>query len=55
MSSDFKNRSNEEIAKELLKPLADLLAREQMELKEADQKIREAESKAKLVLDPGPP
>jgi hypothetical protein len=55
MSTDFKNRSNEEIAHEILKPFEDLLAREQEKLKEADQKIREAENKANRVLHPGPP
>jgi len=54
MSSDPMARSNEEIAKEILKPLEDLLAREEEELTKADEMIREAERKSQPILHPEP-
>jgi hypothetical protein len=52
MSTDPAARSDDEIAEEIVKPLEDLLAKEDEELKKAEEIIRAAESKAKRVLDP---
>ena len=54
MSTLLSDRSNEDIAREILKPLTDLLAREDEALKKVDEQIREAERKAKAVLHPEP-
>jgi hypothetical protein len=52
MSVDPSGRSNEEIAKELLKPFEELLAKEDEELKKEDELIQEAERKEKQVFHP---
>jgi hypothetical protein len=54
MSTDSSDRSGEDIAKELFKPIEELLAKEDEELKKADELIHEAERKSKPVLDPEP-
>jgi len=52
MSMDLENRSDEEEAEEVLKPIADILAGEIEELNKVDEIIREAERKGKPILDP---
>jgi hypothetical protein len=52
MSTPLSDRSNEDIAREILKPLTDLLAKQDEELKRMDEQIREAERKAKAALHP---
>jgi hypothetical protein len=54
MSIDPSGRSDEEIAKELVKPLDELLAKEDEELKKVDELIQEAEWKEKQVYHPEP-
>jgi hypothetical protein len=54
MSADPTARSDDEIAKELCKPIEDLLAKEDEEIKRVDEIIHEAERKAKRILDPEP-
>ena len=54
MSTNPSHESNEEIAKEILKPMEEVLAEEEKELKKAEELIREAERKSKPVLDPEP-
>jgi hypothetical protein len=51
--SDFpSSRSDDDVAKEVLKPVEEMLAQEIEDLKKADELIREAERKAKPILDP---
>jgi hypothetical protein len=52
MSVDQVDRSDDDVAREILKPVEELLARDDEELKKADELIREAESKSKPILDP---
>jgi hypothetical protein len=47
-------RSNEDIAQEILKPWEELVAKENEELQKADERIQEAERKAKPIIDPQP-
>lgn len=47
-------RSDDDIVKEAVKPLEELLAREDEELKKVDELIREAEWKSKPILHPEP-
>jgi hypothetical protein len=54
MSTDPLEQSGEDVAKEVFKPIEELLAKEVEELKEVDEVIHEAERKAKPVLDPEP-
>jgi hypothetical protein len=54
MNTDPVFRSDDEIAKEIFKPIEDLLAKGDEELKEVDEVIREAEKKSKPVLNPEP-
>jgi hypothetical protein len=48
------DRSDDDIAKEVLGPIEEFLAREDEELKKVDELIREAESKSEHVLHPEP-
>ena len=52
MSNYPFDRSGDDIAKELLKPLERILAEEDEKLKKVDALIQEAERKSKPVLDP---
>jgi hypothetical protein len=52
MSMDPLNRSEEDVAKEIFKPIEELLAKEEEELKKVEEEIHEAERKSKPVLDP---
>jgi hypothetical protein len=54
MSTDPVARSDDEIAEEIVKPIEDLLAREDEELKKVDEIMREAEGKCKGILEPEP-
>jgi hypothetical protein len=54
MSTDPEARSDEDIVKEIVKPIEELLAREDEELKKMDETIREVEQKGKAVLHPEP-
>jgi hypothetical protein len=54
MSKNLWNRPDEEIAKEIVKPLEELLDKEKKELEKAEGEIREAERKAKPVVHPEP-
>ncbi|HYT95646.1 MAG TPA: hypothetical protein VEL76_43405 [Gemmataceae bacterium] len=54
MSIDPEPRSDDEIAKEILKPIEEMLAKEDEELKKVDEIIREAERKSKAVFGPEP-
>jgi hypothetical protein len=54
MNTDPVFRSDDEIAKEILKPIDELLAKGDEELKKVDEVIHEAEKKSKPVLDPEP-
>jgi hypothetical protein len=54
MSIDPSARSDEDVVAELLKPIEEVLAREDEELKKADEHIREAERKGKQVFHPEP-
>jgi hypothetical protein len=52
MSTDPLDRSEEDVAKEIFKPIEELIAKEEEELKKVDEEIHEAERKSKPVLDP---
>jgi hypothetical protein len=54
MSIDPWDRSDDEAAGEILKPLEEVLAKEDEELKKVDELIREAESKSQHMLHPEP-
>jgi hypothetical protein len=54
MSTDSLDRSEDGVVKEWLKPLRDLLAKEDAELKEVDELIREAERKTKSMYQAEP-
>lgn len=54
MIVDPAGRSNEEIAREIVKPAEDLLDKETEELKKVDDMIHELERKSKPILDPDP-
>jgi hypothetical protein len=54
MSTDSLDRSEDGVVKEWLKPLHDLLAKEDAELKEVDELIREAESKTRSMYQAEP-
>jgi hypothetical protein len=54
MSTDPLDRSDEDVVKRLLKPVEELLAREDEELKKVDELIREAERKSKAVFHTEP-
>jgi hypothetical protein len=54
MSIDPLHQSDENIAAEILKPMEELIAKENEELKKADELIREAERKSQPILHPGP-
>jgi hypothetical protein len=54
MSSDPSHRSEDDVARELLKPIEELLAKEDEELKKLDELISEAERKSKPILHPEP-
>ena len=47
-------RSDDDVVKELLKPIEEVLAREDEELKKLDEVIREAESKCQHMFHPEP-
>jgi hypothetical protein len=48
------DRSDDDVAKEILKPMEEFLAREDEELKKVDAHIREAERKSEQMLHPKP-
>jgi len=52
MNTNPVNRSDDEIAKELFKPIDEIIAKEDEELKKVDEIIHEAERQAKKVLEP---
>jgi hypothetical protein len=54
MSMDPRDRSDDDVAREILKPIDELLAREDEELKNVDEVIREAERKSQPILHPEP-
>ena len=54
MSTDPLDRSDDDVAKEMLKPIDDLLVKEDEELKKVDERIREAERKHKSMYQPEP-
>ena len=54
MSKELLYQSEEDVIKSLLKPLDELLSKEDEELKEVDELIREAERKSKAGLHPEP-
>jgi hypothetical protein len=54
MSVDPNNRSDDDVVREVLKPMEEILAREDEELKKVDELIREAERKSKPILHPEP-
>ena len=47
-------RSDEDVAREILQPIEELLAHEDEELKKVDELIHEAHRKSKPILDPEP-
>jgi hypothetical protein len=53
MSID-QGRSDDDVVKKLLKPIEEVLAREDEELKKVDERLHEAESKCQHVLHPEP-
>jgi hypothetical protein len=55
MNAPLLDQSNEAIAREIIKPLKQWLARQDELLQKADDLIREAEKKSKLVLHPPEP
>ena len=55
MSTPLSNRSSEDLAREIVKPLEEQLARDDEVLREMDELIRAAEQKSKAVLDPPEP
>jgi hypothetical protein len=54
MSIDPKNRSDDDVVREVLKPMEEILAREKEELENVDELITEAEKKGKPILNPEP-
>ena len=54
MSIDPRNRSDDDIVREVLKPMEEILAGEEEELKKVDERINEAERKGKPILHPEP-
>jgi hypothetical protein len=54
MSTDPLDRSEDDVAKEMLKPFDVCLAKEDEELKKLDELIREAERKSKSMYQPEP-
>ena len=54
MSVDPRNRSDDDIVREVLKPMEEILAGEEEELKKMDELIDEAERKGKRILHPEP-
>ena len=48
------DRSDDDVMKEVLKPIEEVLAREDEELKKVDERLHEAESKCQHVLHPEP-
>jgi hypothetical protein len=54
MSPDPSDLSDEDVTREVFKPIEELLAKEDEELKKVDELIREAERKSKPILDPEP-
>jgi hypothetical protein len=52
MNTPLSDRSNEVIAREILKPLEERLAKGDEVLHKLDELIHEAEQKSKPVLDP---
>jgi hypothetical protein len=48
------DRTDEDVAKELLKPAQEVLAKDDEELKKVDEFIREAERKSRQVYHPEP-
>jgi hypothetical protein len=54
MSIEPWDRSDDDVAKEMLKPIDEALAREDEELKKVDELIREAERKSKRIFHPEP-
>jgi hypothetical protein len=48
------DRSDEDVAKELLKPVEEVLAKDDEELKKVEECIREAERKRQQVYRPEP-
>jgi hypothetical protein len=54
MSIDPRNRSDDEVVKEVLKPMEEILAGEDEGLKTVDGLINEAERKGKRILHPEP-
>ena len=47
-------RSDDDVAKEILKPIEEVLAREDEELNKVDEVIREAENRCQHMLHPEP-
>jgi len=54
MSIDPRNRSDDDVVKEVLKPMEEILAGEEEELKKMDELINEAKRKGKPILHPEP-
>ena len=48
------DRSDDDVMKEVLKPIEEVLAREDEELKKVDEVIREAECKCQHMFHPEP-
>jgi hypothetical protein len=55
MNTQLTDRSSEDIAREILKPLEERLAKDDELLQKMDELIREAEQKSRAVLDPPEP
>jgi hypothetical protein len=54
MSIDPMNRSDDDVVREALEPMEEILATEEEELKKMDELINEAERKGKRILHPEP-
>ena len=54
MNIDPRNRSDDDVVKEVLKPMEEILAREDEELKKVDELINDAKRKGKPILHPEP-
>ena len=54
MSIDPLGRSDDDVAREVVKPMEEILAKEDEELKKVDELISEAERKSKPILHPEP-
>jgi len=52
MNTPLSDRTSEDIAQEIIKPLEESLAREDELLKKVDERIHELEQKAKAFLVP---